>query len=85
MDEREIAEAVVEYLREHPDAMDTMQGIAEWWLMRHQIRTGVTAIANVLSRLTASGVLEEIGAGENRRYRLRAVPPCPPIDVSPGR
>jgi hypothetical protein len=85
MDEKEIAEAIVEYLREHPEAMDTMHGIAEWWLMRHQIRTSVTAIANVLSQLKASGVLEEVGAGENRRYRLKPAPPRRPIDASPGR
>jgi hypothetical protein len=27
-----LAEAVRRYLREHPNAADTVEGIAEWWL-----------------------------------------------------
>ena len=33
-EERVVAEAVLNYLADCPQAMDTEEGIAEWWLMR---------------------------------------------------
>lgn len=69
--DEEVAQAVLRYLAEHPEAMDTLDGIAEWWLMRQQVRVSVTTLARVLRRLTESGVLEETGTGQSRRYRLK--------------
>lgn len=70
-DEDELARAVLAYLAEHPQAMDTVEGIARWWLMRQQVRANITMLMRVLDDLTARGRLELIGNGENRRYRLR--------------
>ena len=71
-DEEEMTQAILGYLAEHPHAMDTLEGIAEWWLMRHHIRVSVAMLARVLQRLTDSGVLEELGSGDHRRYRRKA-------------
>ena len=71
-DDDAMAESVLRYLAEHPEAADTLEGIAEWWLMRQQVRVSVTRLARVLRRLTDTGVLEEVDAGERRRYRLRS-------------
>ncbi len=68
----EVAEAILGYLAEHPQAMDTLEGIAEWWLMRHQVRVDVATLARALSRLTEDGALEGIGTGEHRRFRLKS-------------
>jgi predicted transcriptional regulator len=67
----ELEEEVLQYLREHPHAMDTLRGIAEWWLARRRARVELATLAGVLSRLVDRGVLEEIGSGEYARYRLR--------------
>jgi hypothetical protein len=69
--EPELETAVMSYLAEHPEAMDTIEGIAEWWLMRQRIRVGLEALSRVLGRLTNDGLLEKIGEGENARYRLK--------------
>lgn len=68
----ELERAIRFYLAEHPEAMDTTEGIAEWWLMRQRIRVDLEAVVRVLSRLTGEGVLERIGEGEFARYRLKA-------------
>lgn len=67
----ELARAVLGYLAEHPDAMDTPEGITEWWLMRQHVRVQVEAVEQVLRELAESGVIEQIGTGEQRRYRLK--------------
>jgi Fe2+ or Zn2+ uptake regulation protein len=66
----ELAEAIVEYLREHPRASDTLDGIAEWWIMRQHVRVELNTVKNVLRQLIAEGVLREIGEGDSRRYSL---------------
>ena len=61
----------MKYLADHPEAMDTTTGIAEWWLMRQRIRVDLEALSRALGRLTNKGLLEKIGSGENARYRLK--------------
>jgi len=67
----ELAEALMEYLAEFPEAMDNIKGIAEWWVMRRKIRIDVEDLTRVLARLTDQGVLERTGTGEDAHYRLK--------------
>jgi hypothetical protein len=67
--EEHIRRAILEYLAEHPRAMDTLEGIAAWWLMRERVRAEVTMLTRVVRSLVAEGLLEEVGPGPNVRYR----------------
>lgn len=69
--EREIADAVCAYLAEHPGAMDTLEGIADWWLTRQRIRADVELLERVLRRLVDSGVLETSGPMDSPSFRLQ--------------
>jgi len=69
--DEEIAQSILAYLAEHPQAMDSVEGIAQWWIMRQQIRVNVMKLTQVLRQLSETGLVEEIGKGEHRRYRLR--------------
>lgn len=71
--EPELGEAIRQYLAEHPQAMDTLEGIAEWWLMRQRVRVDLEVLERVLRHLTAEGVLEQMGSGDQARFRLRKV------------
>jgi hypothetical protein len=65
--------AVTEYLSEHPNAMDTFKGIADWWIPRQQVRVDLDMLATVLKDLTGQGILEEVQyAGEAKLYHLKA-------------
>jgi hypothetical protein len=66
-----VRELVLRYLAAHPDAMDTVEGIAEWWVAREQLRVDLERLAVVLGRLTTDGVLEEVTVAERQVYRLR--------------
>ena len=68
-DDDVLADSVMQYLDVHPQAMDTLAGIAEWWLLRQTVRAEVGRVAEVLESLTEQGWLERIGDGESARYR----------------
>ena len=69
--EAELSRAILLYLEEHPQAQDTVEGIASFWVMRQKVREDVEAVAMVLSKLTKSGQLEEIRQGKCFQYRLK--------------
>lgn len=65
---------VLGYLDDHPTAMDTLDGIAEWWILRQQIEIEVRRVSRVLATLVHDGVLEEVRQGGVRFYRRTAGP-----------
>ena len=69
-DDSVLRQAVLNYLEEHPDAMEAVDGIAEWWIARGQIRVEVEALRRVLKELTDSGVLKEMRVTGETYYRL---------------
>lgn len=66
-----LRELVLRYLAEHPGAMDTLEGIAEWWITREQLRVDLQRLSRVLDDLSRQGILEETTLGSGRVYRLR--------------
>jgi hypothetical protein len=68
--DEQVAEAVLAYLSEAPDAMDTAGGVTEWWLTRQRVRNEVEVVARVLDTLVARGALEVIETPLQRCYRL---------------
>jgi len=64
-----IALALVRYLRLHPQASDTAEGIARWWL-RGEMRAEVWHVQQVLEWMTEAGLIEGITTRDGRkRYR----------------
>lgn len=68
----ELKNAVLAYLSEHPNAADTIVGIADWWLMRNQVRVQLPLLQRALYDLTTSNVLEETGTGARKLYRVKS-------------
>jgi hypothetical protein len=73
MDEDEVTRIVrslAQYVRAHPLACDSAQGIAQWWLPDDD--TSMDALERALAWLTRHRVLEATAGGDGRtRYRRR--------------
>jgi hypothetical protein len=55
-----LPELILGYLRRHPQAKDTIEGITEWWLLEERIVRAELAIQAALDELVADGwVLRE--------------------------
>lgn len=63
---------ILAYLRAHPSAADTVDGIIAWWLPRQRHETAKAAIQRALDGLVGEGMIDEILSDIGTRlYRLR--------------
>jgi hypothetical protein len=98
MSRSDISRAILEYLWKHPDAQDTLAGIAQWWLREVNIRNRTTTVGEALSDLAAGGlVIERKGTDSQVHYRinrrklqqvrafLKQKPPANTGAIKPGR
>jgi hypothetical protein len=67
----QVARAIMDYFCKHPDAQDTLSGIAEWWLADEKVKTRTATIKEELDKLIAEGfVLAHKGTDSQIRYRV---------------
>jgi hypothetical protein len=69
--EAEVARAVLDYLVRHPQASDTLIGIADWWLTEHRARVLVSTLERALTHLQERGLIEAVGDSSDCWYRLK--------------
>lgn len=66
-----VARAILDYLRKHPDAQDTVDGITEWWLPEEKIKSRAAIVREALNGLVGEGlVLERKGKDSQIHYRI---------------
>jgi hypothetical protein len=69
-EKNQIAHDILVYLSKHPDAQDTLEGIAEWWLLEQVITYHMAAVKEVLAELVDRELVLEIKSADSRiRYR----------------
>lgn len=54
-DVRSIAEDIMEYLRRHPNASDSFDGVALWWLLQQAIERDMDLVKQALEQLAREG------------------------------
>lgn len=52
-----VAAEILDYLRSHPEAADTLEGIVEWWLMRTRYMRGLERVEEALALLISEGLV----------------------------
>jgi hypothetical protein len=66
-----VARRILEYLRRHPDAQDTIVGIAEWWLPKGKTKTPLKIVESALEELVAKDlVIERTRKDSQIHYRM---------------
>ena len=67
-EDRPLADEVLAYLVQHPQARDTVEGIVEWWLLEQRIRTAVADVEAALRDLVAQDFLITRQCRDGRTY-----------------
>ena len=66
-----VARAILDYLKKHPDAQDTLAGIAEWWLPKQRITTPAATVKDAVSLLLDRDLILEVkGKDSQSHYRI---------------
>jgi DNA-binding PadR family transcriptional regulator len=65
------ARVILDYLRENPDAQDTLSGIVQWWLPEDRFKPRTAAIKEALDELVSAGlIIEHEGKDAQISYRM---------------
>ena len=71
---RRLAQEISSYLDEHPDAVDSADGILRWWLPRRRIDATAEHVERALELLIADGIVERRRLPDGRSVFARAHP-----------
>ena len=52
-----LSQRIISYLKKHPEAGDTLEGIVTWWLEQERIDRVVDDVADVLRSLEKKGAV----------------------------
>ena len=67
-----LADDILRYLVEHPEAQDSAEGIADWWLTERRVRQGIAEVEAALARLVDQGLVEVvIREGGKTQFHLK--------------
>jgi Fe2+ or Zn2+ uptake regulation protein len=53
----QISHLILGYLGKHPEAQDTLEGIADWWLTFERIEQSTLAVVDALDVLVQQGIV----------------------------
>ena len=68
----EIAQKILSYLKKHPNAEDTLEGIVNWWLRSDRGEQAIDEVKDALNLLIEKGDVEEIkGKKDIVIYKVR--------------
>lgn len=77
----EIAGEILAYLRLHPTAMESRDGILQCWILQQRFLRGIAALDVALERLVVEGHIERVQRPDGQvLYRA----PGPPSHESPS-
>lgn len=65
------ARRILEYLAAHRNSQDTVEGIAEWWMLDRDLVRTLGETRQALAELVDLGLVEAVGHGNAARYRLK--------------
>ncbi|PYP89315.1 MAG: hypothetical protein DMF61_03620 [Blastocatellia bacterium AA13] len=68
-----IAQDILAYLSENPDAEDTLPGIVEWWLLAEHVKRRTEAVKEAIAGLVQDGlIIENTGLDLQAHYKINA-------------
>ncbi|MBV2264865.1 MAG: hypothetical protein KUL79_15125 [Thauera sp.] len=72
----EVMAAIEAYLACHPEAADSAEGIARWWLAARGIDTDADTVTQALQRLVEFGSVRVRRTPDGRRLYIATPPPA---------
>ncbi len=68
---RAVAERISRYLQSRPNAMDSLDGILRWWLLKQQVEESAEVVKSAMEYLVSLGVVEQVEFSGKNLYACR--------------
>ena len=75
---KDLTTEILDYLSEHPDAADTPEGIALWWIKRRRYEASVRLVSLALDDLERRGSLDKTILADGTLLYGVSLSPKPP-------
>lgn len=66
--EQKIAQLLLTYMQNNPEAKHTAEGIARWWILQQKLEDEISLVERVIDYFTAKGILEKVALAEGNSY-----------------
>jgi predicted sugar kinase len=77
---RMVAESITRYLESRPQAVDSIEGIVHWWLLRQRIEDSTEVVQAAIDSLVAEGVVKAIESNGKTLYTSNRQPEADDAD-----
>ena len=66
-----VSREILAYLVKNPEAQDSLEGIAHWWLLKQNVERRIAEVRQAVQELVAMGYLmRRRGADSNDRFQI---------------
>ena len=73
---QDTVEDILKYLRDHPQARDTLDGILDWWLLRERYRQKRALVQDALEYMVEQSLVARRTNPDGVTIYEAAPPPC---------
>lgn len=63
-----LKQEVLDYLKDHPEAQDTLDGVVQWWLIRSRVMTGLEWVCTALTELEKEGSIRKVTGPDGQQW-----------------
>ena len=69
-----IANEILDYLEIHPNSVDSIEGIAKWWLKKQRYEEALTNVQSAVGLLLTEGRMEKIVISQGKVIYSARIP-----------
>lgn len=66
--ERRVAQILLEYMKKHPEATHTDEGITRWWILQQKLDEELETVKKILVYFTEIGLLDRTIQPDGNEY-----------------
>jgi len=66
--EQQIAQLLLDYMKKHPNAKHTAEGIARWWILQQKLDEEQFLVERVIEHFSEKGILEKVQLADGNCY-----------------
>ena len=66
--EQRIAQLILSYMENNPEAIHTAEGIARWWILQQRLEEEIHLVEKVIEYFSIKGILEKVQLTDGNSY-----------------